>query len=131
MIGIKKSLPLLCVMLLCLPWAVLPQEFTPIYENLDRLDGIMTELQNSNEVMIKDNESLNSALETLNELLQEQGRLLNEQAEASREMREISGRQAALLGSYISRSRILTVSLTVGIPLAAGAGLLAGWLISR
>jgi hypothetical protein len=91
----------------------------------------MSELESSNEAMTRDNESLNCALENLSGLLKEQGRLLNEQEQASREMREISERQAALLGSYISRSRRLTVSLMVGLPLAAGAGFLAAWLIRR
>jgi hypothetical protein len=110
---------------------VWPQEFAPIYENLNRLDSIMLELRNSNEAMSEDNENLKSALETLNELLKEQGELLNEQDRSFRETQKISEKQAALLGSYISRSRTLTISLIAGIPLAAGAGLLAGWLISR
>jgi hypothetical protein len=127
----KKSLWLLCGIFLCLPWALWPQEFSPIYDNLNRLDGIMTELRNSNESMTRDNGNLNSALENLSALLREQGKLLNEQEESSRETRKISEKQAALLGSYIARSRRLKISLLVAVPLAAGAGVLAGVLIRR
>jgi hypothetical protein len=127
----KKSLSLFFGICLCLPWGAWPQEFSPIYDNLNRLGDIMTGLQNSNEAMTRDNGSLKSGLENLSALLKEQGKLLNEQDEASREMQKISEKQAALLGSYISRSRNLKISLLVAVPLAAGAGVLAGVLINR
>jgi hypothetical protein len=121
----------LLLLLAALSWASWGQEFTPIYENLDRLDSIMSALENSNAAMARDNGNLNAALETLSGLLKEQGALLREQEQASGEMRELSERQAALLGKYIARSKNLRIGLLIGIPAAAGLGLLAGWLASR
>jgi Fic family protein len=131
MIGGKKSLSLFCGILLCLSWGVFPQEFTPIYENLNRLEALMRESQQLTGDMRRDNESLKAALENLEELLRTQGALLAEQEKAWNEYQEISRKQSELLGKHISRSRRLTISLAVGLPLAAGAGLLAGWLIRR
>jgi hypothetical protein len=114
-----------------LPWVSWGQEFTPIYENLDRLGSIMKNWQTSLEEQRSDNESLKSALHTLDELLREQGRLLNEAAHEQSQREAIEKRQAALLLRYTARSRNLRIGLLIGIPAAAGAGLLAGWLMSR
>lgn len=115
--------------LLFLSSDVFSQEFAPIYENLNRLESIMSELQTSNENMTKDNESLRTALENLNGLLEMQGQLLGEQQTAWEEARKISARQAHLLGTYISKSRKLRIYLIVGLPVAAGIGILTGVLI--
>ncbi|MDR1278871.1 MAG: hypothetical protein LBK02_08975 [Treponema sp.] len=131
MSGLKRLRLLFYGILLCLSWDARPQEFTPIYENLMRLEDLMIESQRLTGSMRSDNESLKSALENLDELLKTQGALLAEQEKAFGEYQEISRRQSELLGKHIRRSRRLTVSLTVGLPLAAGAGFLAGWLISR
>jgi hypothetical protein len=91
----------------------------------------MTESLNLTESTLKDNEDLKAALNNLDELLKTQGELLAEQQKAWEEQREISERQSELLGKYISRSRILTVSLLIGLPLAAGAGILTGVILGR
>jgi hypothetical protein len=129
--GLKKLRLLFCGILLCLSWDAFPREFAPVYENLNRLEDLMIESRRLTEDMLSDNESLKSALENLDVLLKTQGELLAEQERAFSECREISRRQSELLGKHIRRSRTLTVSFIVGIPLAAGAGLLAGWLMSK
>jgi ABC-type transporter Mla subunit MlaD len=119
-----------CGILLCLPWAALPQEFTPIYENLNKLEDLMNESQKLTGDIQKDNENLKAALENLDELLKTQEALLAEQDQAFKAYQEISRKQSALLGKHISKSRKLTISLIVGLPLAAGLGLLSGLLIN-
>jgi hypothetical protein len=122
---------LLSLLLLALSQVLSAQEFTPIYENLDRLESLMSESQALIESTQKDNESLETALQNLDELLKTQGALLAEQQRAWEEQQAISRRQSELLGKYVHKSKVLTVSLTVGIPLAVGAGILTGMLISR
>jgi chemotaxis protein histidine kinase CheA len=129
--GLKKIWLLFCGILLCLPWAARPQDFAPIYENLNRLDALMIELRESNESMNKDNESLNVALGNLDELLKTQGELLAEQRKISEEAREISRRQAELLAASLSKSKRLTISLIIGIPAAASLGILTGVILGR
>jgi hypothetical protein len=115
------------LLLLALSWALPAQEFTPVYENLDRLSGLIESELSLNGDMIRDNESLKSALNTLSELLREQGKLLGEQEQNSLKERAISARQAELLTRYIGRSRNLTIGLIVAVPAAVGAGTLIGW----
>jgi hypothetical protein len=122
---------LLLLLLLALPWAARAQEFTPIYDNLDRLNDIMNNWQISIDEQRKDNESLKASMSTLSELLREQGKLLNEAREEQQRREAIEQRQAQLLLTYITKSKRLKIGLTAGIPLAVGAGILAGLLMSR
>ena len=112
-------------------WEPQAQEFGVIYENLDRLNGIIESELRLNESMRQDNESLNEALRTLEELSRAQGELLAEQERNYQRQREICERQAVLLGRHIRLSKNLRFGLLVGIPAAAGAGALIVWAVSR
>ena len=121
----------LLLVLFAFSWGLFAQEFTGIYENLDKLNEIMQNELNLNESMAKDNESLKTALDTLSLLLKEQGTLLQAQEKNYNNQQAISERQSQLLGKYISRSRGLTIGLIAGIPAAAGIGILAGWALGN
>lgn len=125
----KKIAAMLCwsLLLSALPWALLAQDFGPIFDNLSRLDGIMTSLRESNNEQQRDNELLQTTIANLQNLLQTQGQLLNDQANDYAETVRISQKQAALLQTYISRSRRLTVTVIIAVP---AAGLL-GWIAGR
>jgi hypothetical protein len=108
------------------------QEFAPIYTNLDRLESLMKESQSLIGSMESDNENLKAALTNLDGLLRTQGELLAGQQKAWEEQQAISARQSELLGKSIAKSKRLTISLMVAVPvvLAAGTGL-GIWLVRK
>jgi uncharacterized coiled-coil protein SlyX len=130
---IKKTL---FFVLFLLSWALFSQEssdtsVTPILENLSQLEALLNSIEARSVLQESELQRLNRIITDSRSISMTQGELLNGLQNQLAQMSGIAGRQSALLKKSLFRSRVLTVSLIVAVPVAAVLGIWAGARIGK
>jgi hypothetical protein len=112
-----------CFAFLFLSWALYSQELSDtsgkdILENLSQLEALLNNIEARSNWQESELQRLNEIISDSKGISMTQGELLNDLQRQLAQMSAISERQSALLGKSLSKSKVLSVSLIVGLPVA-------------
>jgi hypothetical protein len=130
----KRKL-LLFVLLSLLSSALRGQESdsstAPILLNLQALDSYLSNIESNSIEQQRELESLRQAIADSMSISEAQAEMLAELRNSLARQSEIQERQGLLLRKSLAKSKVLTLSLAVGVPVAAAAGAWIMWAICK
>lgn len=135
----------LSVFLLASSWALSTQDLSPVIEQAETLTSLLEHIEQANNEQMKQLRDLNALLENsetelttsrqaitdLKTLSETQGEYVNQLLEEAKKQRAIYEAQLNYQKRLQLRSKILTVSLLVALPIAMGLGIWAGRRMAR
>ena len=132
-----KRKALLLVLLPALSWALFSQErlsspeAAPLLESLRTLDEYLRSIEANSTEQQRELQALRQAISDATSISEAQALMLNGLRASLDRLSATRERQAVLLRKSLSRSKVLSVSLIVGVPAAAALGIWAGWTLAE
>ena len=134
-----KGIICLLVTNFVLAWASYAQSsWEQTFTLLDDIEQQLQQVQNTNDSLLKQNDSLESCLsDTMSDLqelrliINEQNQLLNQWEKNCDEMMELYKEQSALSGSYETKLKIYRICIPVSLSIGIVAGAAIMWRIGK
>jgi hypothetical protein len=104
---------------------------TAILENLKRLDGYLLNIEANSLEQQRELLALRQAIADSMNICEAQAGMLNDLRASLEEQSAIQERQSALLRKSLFRSKALSLSLIVGVPVAIAGTALVTWIICK
>jgi hypothetical protein len=125
-----------CFALLLLSWALYSQESSDtsgkaILENLRTLDDYLTSIEANSLEQQKELQALRQAITDSMSISEAQAEMLIDLRASQKKQSAIQERQAGLLKKSLFKSKVLSVSLIVGVPVAIAGTAWITWRICK